>query len=188
MAVRTRRRVPAPSPKSATRSGRAAEKARPMKRLAHAVQERVFFRWNGKPVEGRKGDTVAAALYALGIRQLARSRKHHRPLGLSGSQLQGVLAQVNGRPNVRLDLEPVVAGLDVRMHNVWPGPRFDLLSAARLIPSRWLRSGFEHTQAMPSGTWRFQIWERLLAFLAGIADPPSRDLAAVAVRSEEHTS
>jgi len=152
-----------------------------MKRLAHAAEERVSFRWNGKRVEGRKGDTVAAALYALGIRELARSRKTHRPLGLSGGHLQGVLARVGGRPNVRLDLEPVVADLDVRMQNVWPGPRFDLLSAARLIPSGWLKSGFEHTRLMPSGTWRFQIWERLLAFLAGMADPPSRDFPADAI-------
>src|SRR5579871_4772498 len=152
-----------------------------MKRLAHTAQERVSFRWNGGPVEGRKGDTVAVALYALGIRELARSRKHHQPRGLSGSYLQGVLARVNGRPNVRLDLEPVVPDLDVRMQNVWPAPRFDLLSGARLIPNRWLRSGFEHTQAMPSGTWRFQLWERLLAFLAGMADPAGRDLPADAI-------
>ena len=149
-----------------------------MKRLAHALEERVSFLWNGKRVEGREGDTVASALYALGIRELARSRKNHRPLGLSGGHLQGVLARVGGRPNVRLDLEPVVADLDVRMQNVWPSARLDLLSLARLIPARWLRSGFEHTQLMPSGTWRFQVWERLLAFLAGMADPPGRDLPA----------
>ncbi len=152
-----------------------------MKRLAHALGERVSFLWNGKRVEGRKGDTVASALYALGIRELARSRKNHRPLGLSGGHLQGVLARVAGRPNVRLDLEPVVADLDVRMQNVWPSARLDLLSLARLIPARWLRSGFEHTQLMPSGTWRFQVWERLLAFLAGMADPPDRDLSATAI-------
>jgi hypothetical protein len=152
-----------------------------VKRLAHAAEERIAFRWNGRRVEGRKGDTVAAALYALGIRELARSRKNHRALGLSGGHLQGVLARVGGRPNVRLDLEPVVPGLDVRMQNVWPCACFDLLSAARLIPARWLRSGFEHTQLMPSGTRRFQIWERLLAFLAGMADPPGRDLPASAI-------
>ena len=149
-----------------------------MKRLPHANPERVPFLWNGRAVEGRKGDSVAAALYALGIRELARSRKNHRPLGLSGGHLQGVLARVNGRPSVRLDLEPVTPGPDVRMQNVWPSAGFDLLRAARLIPSTWLRSGFEHTQALPSGTWRFQIWERLLAFLAGMSDPPDRSLDA----------
>ena len=149
-----------------------------MKRLAHAAEERISFRWNGARVEGRKGDTIATALYALGIRELSRSRKNHRPLGLAGGHLQGVLARVGGRPNVRLDLEPIVPDLDVRMQNAWPSAGFDLLSAARLIPAHWLRSGFEHTQLMPSGTWRFQVWERLLAVLAGMADPPSRDLAA----------
>jgi len=149
-----------------------------MKRLAHANPERIAFRWNGRAVEGRRGDNVAAALYALGIRTLARSRKNHRPLGLSGGHLQGVLARVGGRPNVRLDLEPLTPGLDARMQNVWPSAGFDLLRAARLIPSRWLRSGFEHSQALPSGTWRFQIWERLLAFLAGMGEAPNRGLDA----------
>jgi NADPH-dependent 2,4-dienoyl-CoA reductase/sulfur reductase-like enzyme len=136
---------------------------------------------------GATGDTVAAALYALGIRSLARSRKRHRPLGLSGSFLSGVLGRVNGRPNVRLDLEPVVPGLEACMQNTWPSPRLDLLALAQLLPSHWLRSGFEHTSLLPSGDWRFEAWERLLAFLAGMSPPPDARLP-IAVRPGRRVS
>jgi sarcosine oxidase, subunit alpha len=148
-------------------------------RLRHAARARIAFAWNNSKVEGRAGDTIAAALYASGIRAIARSRKQHRLLGLSGSYLSGVLGRVNGRPNVRLDLEPAAEGLDVRMQNVWPSAGFDLLAAAQFLPSRWLHAGFEHTRLLPSGTWRFQVWERLLAFLAGMSPPPSSDVATV---------
>lgn len=144
-----------------------------MTRLPHAPTEPVTFRWEGRRIEGRVGDTVAAALHAAGIRTLTRSRKFHRPRGLSGSHAAGAIARVDGRPNVRLDQEPVAEGLDVRAQNVWPGLRLDLLAAARLMRRRWLRGGFEHPNLLPSGTHRFERWERLLGFMAGGATPPA---------------
>ncbi len=149
-----------------------------MGRLAHVSGREIDFTWNGRPITAREGDTVAAALYAAGIRRLAATRKRHQPLGLSGSYIGGVLGQVDGRPNVRLDLEPVRAGLHAASQNHWPSARFDLLALTRFIPARWVRGGFEHPSWIPSGTWRFQLWERLLAFLAGIAEPPAMTSAS----------
>ncbi len=123
-------------------------------------------------MEAREGDTVAAALHAAGITTTARSRKRHRPIGLSGTFIAGSLATVDGRPNVRLDREPATAGLDVRMQNVWPNADLDFLSLARFLPARATYAGFEHTNLMPSGTRRFEAWERLLRFMAGVADAP----------------
>lgn len=147
-----------------------------MQRLPHARTARAPFTWNGHPIKAREGDTIGTALHAAGITTLARSRKRHRPIGLSGSFIAGSLATVNGRPNVRLDHEPVVAGLDVRMQNTWPRADLDLLSLARLLPARMTYAGFEHTNLMPSGTRRFEVWEKLLRFMAGVADaPPAQD-------------
>lgn len=143
-------------------------------RLAGASAEVVEFFWNGRPVQGRQGESLATALLANGIRTLAWSRKAHRPLGYSGSYVTGVLARVNGVPNVRLDLLPVSAGVQVQMQNCWPSPAFDLLRLARLIPARWIQGGFEHTHLVPSGTPLFQRWEAILAFLAGVAKPAER--------------
>ncbi|MFB4371032.1 MULTISPECIES: 2Fe-2S iron-sulfur cluster-binding protein [unclassified Pseudomonas] len=143
-------------------------------RLAHASHETLEFFWNGRPLLGRRGESLATALLANGVRTLAWSRKSHRPLGYSGNYVSGVLARVNGIPNVRLDLQPVSAGAQVQMQNCWPSPGFDLLRLSRLIPAGWIQGGFEHTNLVPSGSALFQRWEALLAFLAGVAEPAER--------------
>jgi len=145
-----------------------------MIRLAHANPQVLEFFWNGRRVQGRQGESLATALLANGIRTLAWTRKSHRPLGYSGSYVAGVLARVNGVPNVRLDLLPVTAGAKVDMQNCWPTPALDVLRLSRLIPASWIQGGFEHTNLVPSGSALFQRWEALLAFLAGSAKPPER--------------
>ncbi|WP_460142046.1 2Fe-2S iron-sulfur cluster-binding protein [Pseudomonas sp. S2_E01] len=157
-------------------------------RLGHASSEVIEFFWNGRPVQGRQGESLATALLANGIKVLAWTRKSHRPLGYSGNYVSGVLARVDGVPNVRLDLFPVAAGVRVEMQNCWPSPAFDVLRLSRLIPSSWIQGGFEHTNLVPSGTALFQRWEAILAFLAGsakpatstgeVAVPPARRLSA----------
>jgi sarcosine oxidase, subunit alpha len=128
------------------------------------------FRWNGRLLRAEAGDTIAAALWRHGIRQLGVSRKLHRPLGLSGAYLQGVLVKVNGVPHVRADERLVTEGMDVVRQNAWPNARFDLMNVLRLLPASWVRGGFEHTMWFPSGTRRFGVWERLLSFMAGEVD------------------
>lgn len=141
----------------------------------------VEFYWNGRRLAAEAGDSVAAALRRNGILTIARSRKLHRPLGHSGSFVAGVLARVDGRPNVRLDQEPCRPGMRVSTQNVWPSAGFDLLAAARLLPPRWVYGGFEHGRLAPSGGLAYAIWERLMANLAGVAAPPDESLP-VAVR------
>ncbi len=70
-------------------------------------------------------------------------------------------------PNVRLDQTAARDGLRITAQNVWPGPKLDLLKAARLIPAKRVRGGFEHPRWLPSGTRRFERWEAMLSFLAG---------------------
>jgi sarcosine oxidase subunit alpha len=149
--------------------------------------ESVTIRWNGRPIVARVGDDVATCLYAAGVRVLGSSRKFHRPLGLSGSFIAGVKGQVDGLANVRLDREPVRQGLVVEAQNVWPHPRLDVLQLARLVPRRWLAGGFEHPMWLPSGTRRFQIWERLLRVAAGGAYPVKPDRAGAMVAGEALT-
>ncbi|HXU59680.1 MAG TPA: FAD-dependent oxidoreductase, partial [Verrucomicrobiae bacterium] len=145
-----------------------------MDRQQGAGGERLTIFWNGRPIEAREGESAAAALHRAGIRGTGCSRKRHRPLG-PGLAL-GLQGQLDGIPNIRLDRLAVRAGLALRSQNVWPSPGFDLLRLARLIPGRWLRGGFEHPRALPSGSRRFEIWERILRFLAGGGDAvaPSR--------------
>jgi hypothetical protein len=83
---------------------------------------------------------------------------------------------VDGRPNVRLDLEPVRQGMDVEMQNVWPSARFDVLRAARLMPPRWLYAGFEHERLIDDHHPLYPVLEKCLAHLAGQANPPRAGL------------
>ena len=131
------------------------------------TDDSVTITWNGRPIAAHRGDDVATALYAAGVRVLGYSRKFHRPLGLSGTFVAGVKAEVNGLANIRLDRLPVGPGLAVEAQNVWPGSRVDLLGLARLMPRRWLASGFEHPAWLPGGSRRFQLWERFLRVAAG---------------------
>ncbi len=140
-----------------------------MKRLAHAPQRSGSFLFDGRRVPFHENDTLAAALHAQAIRTLARSRKFHRPRGLSGSFIAGHLCGVDGSPHVRLDRTAAVPGMRVTSENVWPNGGFDLLRAARLLPRHWLRAGFEHTRLLPSGTAGFEMWERFMRFMAGEA-------------------
>lgn len=124
--------------------------------------------WNGTAVEARDGDRAAEALMRRGVHAIGTTRKRHRPLGYSGSFIQGVMAEVDGVPNVRLDQTPAREGQRITAQNVWPGPKLDLLTAARLIPAKRVRGGFEHPRWLPSGTRRFERWEAMLSFLAGV--------------------
>ena len=150
-------------------------------------RDSVAITWNGHAIEADLGDDVATALYAAGVRALGRSRKFHRPVGLSGSFVAGTKAQVNGLANVRLDRLPVRKDLVVETQNVWPCSRFDLLQLARLVPRRWLAGGFEHPAWLPSGTRRFQIWERMLRVAAGGGCAVAPDRPGAAVASERMT-
>lgn len=142
------------------------------------------FSWNGSKIQARPGDSVAAALWRAGITTLARSRKLHRPLGYSGSYLTGVLARVDGRPNVRLDQVAVRAGLNVEMQNTWPSARLDLLKLAQLLPSKAVYGGFEHGDWMPKSGLRYRLAERAMANLAGVARPADLSLQTRAIPGE----
>jgi sarcosine oxidase, subunit alpha len=125
------------------------------------------FTWNGRRLHARSGDTIAAALWRHRVLALGVSRKRHRPLGISGAFLQGALVQVDGLPHVRADETRVTPHMRVSRQGAWPSARCDVLRLLELIPASWTRGGFEHPRWLPGGTRRFELWERLLMFLAG---------------------
>jgi NADPH-dependent 2,4-dienoyl-CoA reductase/sulfur reductase-like enzyme len=155
-----------------------------MYRLPQVSGNRISISWNGRPIECRAGDSVAAALYAVGIRRLASSRKFHRPIGLSGSYVAGSLIRIDGMPHQRADRVVVRTGMAVAAQNVWPSARFDLLQSMRLLPRRPFEAGFEHPRWLPSGTRRFDRWEQWLRFMAGGADPPDPGRAGPPIAGE----
>lgn len=130
-------------------------------------------------MKGQEGDSIFAALYRNGIRSIATTRKRHQPLGLSGSYVSGLLARVNGIPNVRVDCAPLECGATITQQNCWPTTQFDLLGLARFIPARFVYGGFEQSSLFPDSTRLFQWWERLMAYLAGVANLPDDSYSPV---------
>ena len=80
----------------------------------------VVFSFRGKPVHAYRGDTIGSALFESGQRVFSRSFKYHRPRGLSCcvGNCPNCLMTVDGVPNVRVCVEPLRDGADVRGQNV----------------------------------------------------------------------
>ena len=94
----------------------------------------VTFRFDGKTYRGFRGDTLASALIANGVRLMGRSFKYHRPRGVltAGSEEPNALVEVlgpsNQTPNVRATMQEVFEGLNARSQNRWPSLRWDVLA------------------------------------------------------------
>ena len=77
--------------------------------------EKLTFFFNEKEIEAYTGETVAAALHAAGIRELAKSPRLHRPRGLfcAIGHCASCLMVVDGQPNIRVCVTKVRPGMRV---------------------------------------------------------------------------
>src|SRR6185295_3666931 len=93
----------------------------------------VAFRFDGRPLQGLEGDTVASALLANGFRVVSRSFKYHRPRGIfsAGYEEPNALIQLHSGshaiPCARATLTPLSPGLEVSSQVGWPSVSFDVL-------------------------------------------------------------
>ncbi len=90
----------------------------------------IEFEFDGRKLGGFKGDSIASALYADGVRVFSRSFKYHRPRGLlcCSGNCPNCLVTVGDEPNVRACTRSIEPGLQVHSQNAWPSLGFDLLS------------------------------------------------------------
>ncbi|NCE63968.1 (2Fe-2S)-binding protein [Pseudoflavonifractor sp. 524-17] len=83
-----------------------------------AIEERaaVCLTVDGRQIQAREGDTVAAALLANGIRVFRHTSRFHEPRGLfcGIGQCTDCVMEVDGRPNVRTCVTRVRDGMVVR--------------------------------------------------------------------------
>src|SRR5882762_6400954 len=111
------------------------------------------FTFNGRQLSGFRGDTLASALLANGVRLVGRSFKLHRPRGIwsCGVEEPGALVDV-GRgarrtPNVRATLLPLAEGLAAESVNCWPSVGFDVGAltgaCAALLPAGFYYKTFK---------------------------------------------
>ncbi|CAI8392538.1 MAG: Sarcosine oxidase subunit alpha [Alphaproteobacteria bacterium UBA4588] len=150
----------------------------------------ITFQYDGMPVQGFAGDTIASALMASGHQIVGRSFKYHRPRGINsaGPEESGALFTVgdnaNRTPNVKGTIAEIHDGLIVRSQNAFPNVRYDLGAVNSLI-APFLTAGFYYkTFVGPfSGTRFWMIFEYFIRKAAGLgvasrdADPATYDIA-----------
>ena len=131
------------------------------------------FRFDGRALRGLAGDTLASALLANGVRQVARSFKYHRPRGIltAGPEEPCALVDVIGacgrEPNQLATTLPLQAGLIAESQNRWPTLRFDLRAINDRL-ARFLPAGFYYKTFMAPGWAWERLYEPLIRRAAGL--------------------
>ncbi len=126
----------------------------------------VNFTWNGNPLFGFAGDTIASALMANGVRVVSRSMKYHRPRGYLTNDYwdPNAFVQVGDDPNVRSAHRLLENGMAIEAQNVWPSLDRDIKAANGLV-GRFLSAGFYYkTFIRPQKLW--PAYEKVLATFA----------------------
>lgn len=143
----------------------------------------VSARFDGKPLSGFAGDTLASALLANDKLLIGRSFKYHRPRGIvaAGIEEPNALFTIGEgartEPNVAATVVELADGLVAKTQNAWPSPDFDLMAVNSLL-SPLFQSGFYYKTFMgPSkGSWMFyEPFIRKAAGLGKATDLPDPD-------------
>ena len=124
-------------------------------------------------MSGFRGDTLASALLANGVRVVGRSFKYHRPRGFLSAGIEepnGLFTLGKGgrsEPNVAGTVTELTEGLVARRQNAWPSVEFDL-RAANAFAAPLLTAGFYYKTFMgpTRGAWMF--YERFIRRAAGL--------------------
>ncbi|MCP4693508.1 MAG: FAD-dependent oxidoreductase [Desulfobacterales bacterium] len=118
-------------------------------------EEKIPFLYKGKTFHGVKGDSIATALYANGIRIFGRSLKYHRPRGLYSldGECSNSMMAVDGIPNVRCENTWLKPGMRVSAQNVKGSAEWDLMGFIDKLD--WLMpAGFYYrTMHKPPKIW-----------------------------------
>lgn len=111
------------------------------------------FTYNGRSMTGFRGDTVASALIANGVRVVGRSFKYHRPRGFFGigvedpNSMLAVRDAYGYEPAIRAGQVVLAEGIEVRSVTGWPSPEADFGAVAGLA-SGILAAGFYYKTMM----------------------------------------
>ena len=138
----------------------------------------IRFTFDGKPLEGLAGDTLASALLANGVHLMGRSFKYHRPRGLlsAGSDEPNALVAVRRDsaryvPNLRATQVELYEGLAAESQNRWPSLGFDVGATSDVLGA-FIPAGFYYKTFMwPRGAWD-RLYEPNIRAAAGLGRAP----------------
>jgi sarcosine oxidase subunit alpha len=130
----------------------------------------LHFHFQGRTIAAQPGQSIAAALYAAGVRIFTRSFKYHRPRGLFcvAGDCPNCLMNVDGQPNVRTCIEPAREGQVVTHQNAWPSLDCDVLRVFDKL-ARFLPVGFYYKR-FHKPRWLWPIFERVVRHVAGLGE------------------
>ncbi|MER9839561.1 FAD-dependent oxidoreductase [Mesorhizobium sp. M0145] len=135
--------------------------------------QRIEFTFDGKPLAGFPGDTLASALLANGIRLVGRSFKYHRPRGIysAGPEEPNALVTVGaaGRrePNLPATTVELADGLVAESQNCWPSLKYDIQSVNGLF-APFLSAGFYYKTFMGPTRRAWMFYEHFIRKAAGL--------------------
>ncbi len=136
------------------------------------------FQFDGRPMVGFHGDSVASALMANGVTVIARSFKYHRPRGFfgAGSEEPSAIVTIGtgarAEPNLVATQVPLRDGMVVTSQNRWPSLKWDVGALNGLI-APLLPSGFYYKTFMwPKWAWKY--YEHVIRNAAGFGVSPDQ--------------
>jgi len=134
------------------------------------------FTFDGVRYTGYRGDTLASALLANGVRIVGRSFKYHRRRGVfgSGAEEPNALVRVGegarAEPNLKATRVELHDGLVAESQNRWPSLAFDV-GAFSNVASKLLPAGFYYKTFMWPGSW-WMFYEHFIRKAAGLGRAP----------------
>jgi sarcosine oxidase subunit alpha len=143
----------------------------------------VDFHWEGRALQGFRGDTLASALLANGVGIVGRSFKYHRARGIysCGPEEPNAIVDLEWGdrhdPSARATMVGLLPGMRAKGVNAWPSVNRDLLGLFDQI-HKFLPAGFYYKTFI---TPRWRTYEPTIRGLAGLgraresADPLSYD-------------
>lgn len=129
--------------------------------------------FNGQPIKAYEGETVAAALYAAGVRVFSRSFRWHRPRGFfcAIGKCSACMMEVDGIPNVRTCKVYVRDGMQVRTQSGLPDAEKDVFSILDDVIDKVFPHGSHYSKFATSKKVREFMVKRMRKF-TGFGNPP----------------
>eukprot|EP01037_Dinobryon_pediforme_P032812 gene32812-37962_t len=141
--------------------------------------ETIDFTFDGRPLQGHPGDTLASALLANGIHLVGRSFKYHRPRGIltAGSEEPNALVTVKRddarvTPNLRATQVELYSGLQAESQNRWPSLAFDVGAVNDLLAPMFASGFYYKTFMWPRSFWK-HVYEPRIRAAAGLGKSPT---------------
>jgi len=122
-------------------------------------EEKISFNYRGRILRGVRGDSIASALYANGVRVFGRSLKYHRPRGLYSldGECGNTLMEVDGVPNVLAEVTLLKEGMNINPQNVLGTPEFDLMGFMDELSWAMPAGFYYRVFHKPAGFWPHAI-------------------------------